>query len=269
MTRLLLVLLSASALLAQPAPTLGPPNGALIIAGGGKLGPEIVNRFLELAGGASARILLVPTADEREPRPDLATNNLLTRAGATNVAVLHTRDRAVADSRAFASLVKDARGVWFDGGRQWRLVDSYLGTQTEREFHALLARNGVIGGTSAGATIQGSFLVRGAREGNTLMMAPDYLKGFGFLRNAAIDQHLLARKREKDLVAVIDAHPDLLGIGIDEGTAILVTGDRFEVLGASKVAIYEKGKPYYFLDPGARFELKSRQASGPGSGKVE
>jgi cyanophycinase len=157
--------------------------------------------------------------------------------------------------------LRTARGVWFEGGRQWRLVDAYLGTRTERELFALLARGGVIGGSSAGATIQGSYLVRGAREGNAVMMAPGYEQGLGFLRNVAIDQHLLARKRQEDMVAVVRAHPQLLGIGIDEGTAIVVHGDRFEVVGASRVAIYEAGKPYYFLAPGDRFDLAARRQS--------
>ena len=90
------------------------------------------------------------------------------------------------------------------------------------------------------------------------MMAPGYEQGFAFLRGVAIDQHLLKRKREKDLVAVIAAHPQLLGIGLDEGTAVIVQGDRFEVVGASKVAIYEPHKSYYFLSAGDRFDLKTR-----------
>ena len=152
------------------------------------------------------------------------------------------------------------------GGRQWRLVDSYLGTRTEREFRGVVERGGVIGGSSAGATIQGSYLVRGAREGNQLMMAPGYEQGFGFLRGVAIDQHLLKRTRQDDLLEVIDRRPDLLGIGIDESTAIVVQGDRIEVIGESKVAIYDKsyqpgadGKRYYFLEPGARFDLRLRR----------
>ena len=180
--------------------------------------------------------------------------------------VLHTRDRAVADSEEFVKALKTARAVWFVGGRQWRLVDSYLHTRTEKEIHKLLDRGGVVAGSSAGATIQGSYLVRGAREGNTLMMAPGYEQGFDLLHKAAIDQHLLTRHRENDLLQVIDAHPDLLGIGIDESTAIVVHGDRFEVIGKSKVAVYDAhcrpqsdGKRYYFLSAGDAFDLKHRK----------
>ena len=144
-----------------------------------------------------------------------------------------------ADSDEFVAPLRAASGVWISGGRQWRLVDSYFNTRTLRELRALLDRGGVIGGTSAGATIQGSYLVRGAREGNQIMMAKGYEEGFGFLKNVAIDQHILARHRENDLVAVIEAHPELLGLGIDEATAIVVQGDRFEVIGKSVVGIYD------------------------------
>src|SRR4030095_8855657 len=93
---------------------------------------------------------------------DYIAKSFLTRAGAKNVAVLHTRDRNVANSTTFVEPLLKARGVWIDGGRQWRLADAYLGTRTQTELQNVLARGGVIGGSSAGATIQGSYMVRGA-----------------------------------------------------------------------------------------------------------
>ena len=104
-----------------------------------------------------------------------------------------------------------------------------------------LARGGVIGGSSAGATIQGSYLVRGAREGNQIMMAKGYEQGFGYLRGVAIDQHLLVRGRADDLVEVIDMKPELLGLGIDEPAAVVVHGDRLEVIGRSVVGPRRQG----------------------------
>ncbi len=235
------------------AEVVGPAKGTLIVVGGGALGPEIRGRFLELAGGEDAPIVVIPTASEREDFPQ-------DRKLFKNVVLLHTRSRDVANSEDFVAPVKRARAVWISGGRQWRLVDAYLGTRTQRELLAVLDRGGVIAGSSAGATIQGSYLVRGAREGNQVMMAKGYEEGFGLLHKVAIDQHLIKRNRVKDLVQVMDAHPELLGIGIDESTAIEVSGDRFKVLGESKVAIYEHGKPYYFLERGARFDLAGRKA---------
>jgi cyanophycinase len=253
------LLLLAASLAAFAQMKVGPAAGSLVVVGGGVIGPEILGRFIELAGGPAAPIVFVPTANGLDTQPaKLAEVNLLSKGGAKNVTILHTVDRKVADSPEFVAPLLAARGVWFAGGRQWHLVDSYLHTRAEREFQAVLERGGVIGGSSAGATIMGSYLVRGAREGNTLMMAPGYEKGFGYLRGVAVDQHLLKRKRENDMVAVVSAHPELLGIGIDEATAVIVQGDRFEVVGSSKVAIYEHGKPYYFLSAGDSFDLKSR-----------
>ena len=144
-----------------------------MIDGGGQT-PAAVRAFVALAGGPDAEIVLIPTATESEP--DTAELERGKRAfaaefGVSHVTVLHTRDRSVADTEAFAAPLKTARGVWFGGGRQWRLVDSYMGTRTQREIEGVLARGGVVGGSSAGATIQGSYLVRGAREGNQIMMA--------------------------------------------------------------------------------------------------
>ena len=228
-----------------------------MIVGGGEVGPEIANRFLELAGGPDAPIVVIPTAGDKEPGPD-AKVNFLARAGATHITVLHTRDPKVANSPAFVAPLLTAKAVWFEGGRQWRLVDAYMGSRTQLEIEKVLGRGGVIGGSSAGATIQGSYLVRGAREGNTLMMAPGYEKGFGYLKDVAIDQHIIKRHREKDLAEVVTKHPELLGIGIDEGTAVVVIGDRFEVIGDSKVAIHQHGRDFYFLSPGDRFDLLKR-----------
>ncbi len=162
--------------------------------------------------------------------------------------------------------IREARGVWFPGGRQWRLVDSYLGTRTERELHALLDRGGVVGGTSAGASIMASYLVRGAREGNQVMMARGYEKGFSFMRGTAIDQHVVPRNRLGDLPTVLRVHPTLLGIGLDEGTAIVVQGDRFEVVGKSRVFVYggrdPVSAPYLELQPGDRYDMGARLRVG-------
>ena len=251
----------------QAAPVVGPTNGALVIVGGGLKDPAILKRFIQLAGGPAAPIVIIPTANENNQfGPEWTYFKDLHDLGATNLTILHTRDREVADSAEFVRPLQQARGVWFGGGRQWRLVDSYLHTRTQDELFKLLARGGVIGGTSAGCSIQASYLVRGARAGNTIMMAPGYEEGFGFLRGVALDQHLLTRHRENDLLPVIKRFPELLGIGLDEDTAIVVQGDRFEVLGSSKVAIYDPRyapvageKPYYFLKAGDRFDLETRR----------
>jgi cyanophycinase len=254
----------ASAPRITPTTVAGPARGSLVIVGGGTIGPEVNARFIELAGGPNARIVILPAAGDQDTFPDNWSGYRVFRdAGVASVTAMHTRDRTVANTEAFARQLRTATGVWIPGGRQWRLVDSYLDTRTVKELQALLDRGGVIGGTSAGASIISSYMVRGAVEGNTIMMAPGYERGFGLLRNAAVDQHLLARGRQGDMLAVIEKHPELLGIGIDESTAIVVTGDRAEVMGPSKVAFYnarDRGSlPYYFLEAGDVFDLANRR----------
>jgi cyanophycinase len=251
------------------AAEVGPSKGYLVIVGGRMQDPAIFGRFLELAGGPDAPIVIIPTAGGEENYDQYWSG--LTRyrnAGAKNLTVLHTKNRAVADTEKFVRPIKDARAVFFSGGRQWRLADSYLNTRTHEELFALLDRGGVIGGSSAGATIQGSFLVRGDTKGNALMVG-DHLEGFGFLKNVGIDQHLLKRNRQFDMIEVIEKFPELLGIGLDEDTAIVVHRDRFEVIGQGYVAIYDSNKlippdgKFYFLAPGDRFDLEKREAQRP------
>lgn len=256
------------------AQVIEPVAGYLVIVGGGQLGPEITQRFLALAGGPGARIVVIPTAGEDSVYGDTWLGlNWLRAAGAQNLLVRHTRDRRVAESDSFAAAIRQASGVWFPGGRHWRLVDSYLDTKTERELHALLARGGVIGGSSAGASIQASYLVRGAREGNTIMMAPGYERGFGFLRGVAIDQHVGARNRQRDLQPVVQRFPALLGLGLDEGTAIVVHGTTAEVIGRGMLYVHNgrdrapADTPYVMLRAGERYDLAQRRRAVVGAGQ--
>jgi cyanophycinase len=145
-----------------------------------------------------------------------------------------------------------------------------LNTRTHRELTALLNRGGVVGGSSAGASILSSFMVRGDTKGNEKMIG-DHTVGLGFLKNAAVDQHLLRRNRQFDMLEVIDQHPELLGIGLDEDTAIVVQGDRFDVIGKSYVVVYSN-KPvvgsngrFYFMGAGDRFDMKERKPTRQGN----
>ena len=251
------------------AQEVGPANGSLVVVGGAMQDLGIVRRFIDLAGGADANIVVIPTAGGAAEYDQFYPGLRQFRAaGATNLTVIHTNDRDEADSEAFVRPIREAGGVWFPGGRQWRIADSYLDTRTEEELHRLLERGGVIGGSSAGASIQGSYLIRGDTQTNTIMMG-DHEEGFGFLRNVGIDQHLLRRNRQFDMLEVMEAMPDLLGIGIDENTAIVVQGDEFEVIGESYVVIYDTsvqidtGGDFYFLAPGDRFNMATREARRP------
>jgi len=252
----------------------GPERGALVIVGGGRVGPEILTRFFDLAGGRDAPLVVIPTAAGAESYPDDWSGlKMFKDFGVTNITVLHTSDRKVADSEAFVRPLTTAKAVWFPGGRQWRLVDSYLHTRTQHEVERVLERGGVVGGSSAGASILGSYMVRGAHENNFIMMAPGYEEGFGLIKGVAIDQHMLTRNRQDDLEEVVAKHPEVLGIGIDESTAIVVRGQQFEITGASKVAIHDgrvvekerqqrNGKKYFFMAPGERYDLTKLERIG-------
>jgi len=243
-----------------------------VIVGGAMQDSAIFNQFIRLAGGFDANIIMIPTAgadtlsDEQLER----SRNFMISRGVKNVTVLHTKDRELANSPEFYKPITNASGVWFSGGRQWRIADSYLGTATQNAFEDLLRRGGVVGGSSAGATIQGTYLARGDTGANTIMMG-DHEEGFDFLPNSAIDQHLLRRNRQFDLVEIISQKPELLGIGIDENTALVVQGDEFEVMGAGYVAIYDKslwdknimtnGGKFFLLSKGDVYNWKERKVS--------
>jgi cyanophycinase len=277
MKRLLVLLLmsAAAATIAADPVVKGPERGALVIVGGGKVGPEILGRLFDLAGGRDAPLVVIPTASGADDYPaDWSGLKMFKAFGVTNITLLHTKDRNVADSEDFVRPITTAKAVWFVGGRQWRLVDSYLHTRTQREIERVLERGGVVAGSSAGASIIASYMVRGAIENNFIMMAPGYEEGFGLIKGVAIDQHMLTRNRQDDLEEVVETHPDVLGIGLDESTAIVVQGQQFEVIGASKIAIHDgrivKGaqernggkKKYFFMGPGEKYDLTKLERIG-------
>ena len=273
---LFIVLIGLASAQAQPdTPTkVGPQRGSLVIVGGGLLDTSILEKFIELAGGKDAPIVVIPTASGEFSAASLEQKlNLFRNLGATQVTPLHTTNPAEANMDFFIEPLKSAKGVWFGGGRQWRLVDSYKNTKVENLLWKVLDRGGVIGGSSAGASIQGSYLARGDTSGNQVMVG-DHEVGFGYLRNVAIDQHLLARNRHFDMFTILKHYPYLLGFGIDENTAMLVQGDEFEVIGQSYVVVYDgtfwskegtrlkevpdSSSSFYFLSPGDRYDMATR-----------
>ncbi|KAF3008188.1 hypothetical protein E8E14_007871 [Neopestalotiopsis sp. 37M] len=230
----------------------------------------------QLSGGPNAPIVVIPTAGgEPTYNESVPSAVSLRKNGSQNVTVLHTYDPAVADTDDFVAPLREAKGVYFDGGRQWRLVDAYAGTKAERAFQAVLDRDGVIAGSSAGASIQASFLARGDTDNNQIMIG-DHTVGFGYLKNAAIDQHVLVRNRQFDMFDILKVHPELLGIAIDENTALLVHENQATVLEGTYVLIYDRGfwsreelsnlkhipapeNRFYFLRPGDGYDLAKRE----------
>jgi cyanophycinase len=252
----------------HPAPKVGPAKGSVMVVGGGGMGPELYTKFIELAGGPDALIVVVPTSGGVGANYDSTTSGSVRQFrnnGAKRVAYLHSFDRKLTDTDSFVAVLKKAGGVWFDGGRQWNLVDAYGGTKTEREFMAVVDRGGVIGGSSAGASILGSYMVRGARSGNTVIMDPTYGdKGFGYLRGVGVDQHVVARNRLADLAdSLIPRRPELLGISEDEGTAWVIRGDKGVIMGRNKGFVYngkekDPTSPFLTLHPGDVYDLGKR-----------
>lgn len=231
-----------------------------MLVGGGTITPEIAARFVSLAGGRDRRFVYIPTA-AADGDLDLSgmRDEFRSSFGVDQVTILHTRDRRIADSREFTSVIDQADAVWFGGGRQWRIADAYLGTDTEAALHRLLERGGAVGGTSAGASILASYLVRGAPEGNWVISAPGHEAGFGLVPASAVDQHVDLYHRENDLAGLIKRRPDLLGVSLDELTALLILEGKAEVLGRGRVILHDGkshcGLPYAVLRKGNHFTL--------------
>jgi cyanophycinase len=273
---LLLMILGGATIMAQTSS--GPAKGTLILTGGDQ--ETGTKEFVALAGGADANIVYIPTAASSLRLPSgliwewLYTDTLPENTpefkqelckmfGIKNITILHTRNRKTADSIEFVEPLRKAQGVWLSGGNPGRLSQVFLGTRTQREIEAVLERGGVVGGNSAGAIIQGSYTVRGNPDKPVLMVKGSE-RGFGLLKNVAVNPHLSEAMRQNELVTILDFYPSLLGIGIDEKAGIIVKGSRFEVFGKGRVAIYDNqkhgGNWYYWLSPGDQFDLRTRSA---------
>jgi cyanophycinase len=238
----------------------GPEKGALVIIGGGGVTDEIWDKIVELAGGKeNARFVVITNSTGDSAHLYTGQGNALrNRIGEDRVVQMHLTNIREANDEKNLEVLRQATGIFFSGGRQWRTADVYLNTLAHQEFFNVLARGGVISGSSAGATIQGSFLWRGDTSGPDVLIG-DHTQGLGFLRNSVIDQHLLARNRQFDLIDFIKMAPNYIGLGIDEATAAVVIRDELEVIGKSFVAIYDTAsKPFFLLRNGQKYDLNTR-----------
>jgi cyanophycinase len=216
----------------SPRPKDEDIKGALVIVGGGGFPDDIRDRFLQLAGGKKGHLVVIPTASEKADRLRYFPSYEYWRTqGLASVALLHTLDPKQANEPSFVKPLTEATAAWLDGGDQTRLARAYHGTAVERELRQLLARGGVIGGTSAGASIMSDIMITGGNP------HADVGEGFGFLPNVVIDQHFQNRKRLKRLLGVLANHPRCLGLGIDEQTAVVVKGHTLTVLGKANVSV--------------------------------
>ncbi|OWK46880.1 cyanophycinase [Fimbriiglobus ruber] len=241
------------------------PSGTLVIVGGGGMPADIAKRFIEAGGGPDGHFVVLPVSMP-DPIKTQAEETFIRRLGAKNVTVIPYREKKDLEDPKVIDVLKKATGLWFGGGRQWNFMDAYEGTKLPDLFRDVLKRGGVIGGSSAGATIQGDYMVRGAPAGPNIMMCEGYERALGFLPGVGIDQHFSARNRFKDMTAFMKAYPQFLGIGLDEATAIVVRGSQAEILGKGKVHFYDRRKPvkdgepdYEAFPAGTKYDLVKRK----------
>lgn len=255
-----------------PPATPKPPvveNGTLVIVGGGGMPRNLMSQIVDMAGGPEkAKMVYVPCAEQDDVGETQRTVEAWKRMGVKHATFIHTKDRNKANSdEEFLAPLKDATGIWFGGGRQWNFADSYYGTKAHQLMKDVLKRGGVIGGSSAGASIQARYLARATPIGNFQIMAPGYERGgLGFISGVAIDQHFSQRGRQKDMTTLMAKHPQLLGIGLDEATAIIVKKSNAKVVGRGKAHFYDRNLPVYpdrpdyvALPAGSEYELSERK----------
>lgn len=255
-------------------------SGHLILIGGGEKPVAAMRKFVELAGGPTAPIVAIPTASADPETPPYYLELFRTEYGCSNVEVLDIKSREDASRADYAGLVAKARGIFFSGGDQSRITQAILDTPVGEAIADAFARGAVVGGTSAGMACQSALMITGVGD-FTLIRANnvELVRGLGLIRGAIVDQHSIARKRLNRLISVILEHPDLLGVGVDEDTAVWVRpGGTFEVMGAGSVLVLdasastvtrhsgEEGKDvlgardlrFHILLPGQGFDLGSR-----------
>lgn len=253
-----------------PTETVQPVvnNGHLLIVGGGGMPSGLMDRFVELAGGIeNAKLVYVPCEEDEQVAEKQSTVEMWKRMGVKHATYIHTKDRNQAnEDDTFLEPLVDATGIWFGGGRQWNLADSYYGTKAHRLMKQCAERGGVIGGSSAGASIQAAYLARATPVENFQIMAPGYERGgLGFIQGVAIDQHFSQRNRIPDMTQLVMKYPQLLGIGIDETTAIEVSKSTAIVSGNGSVYFFDGTKrsdddspSFVKLQQGDRYDLIQR-----------
>jgi cyanophycinase len=247
-------------------------KGKLIIIGGGSIPDSLYSFFANYMGGKDQPIVYIPTATTDEEYIQKGEHLIkFSSRGFTNLSTIHTRNKKEADDPKNLALLRNAKGLYFGGGDQQLIADAYAGTKLYDEFIALLNRGGVIMGTSAGATIMGSLMVGGdARDDISKKYA--FNPAFSFMTNTALDQHVLARNRQFDLIPVIEHYPGTLGIGMDESTAIIVEAGQFKVWGISYAMLYDPKdwaeqkkkwgavlKPFKMMASGSSFNFVTRE----------
>jgi cyanophycinase len=215
----------------------------LLVIGGAedRVGTAVLlRRFVRLAGGRRSRIVLIPTASSMQDEVTAAYREVFGRLGVARVGVVNPASRADAHDPEAVGALDAATGIFLTGGSQLRLSQFLPGTPLGAAIHRAHAAGTVIGGTSAGASIMSTFMISMGDEGATPLQRTSQLSaGLGLIDGVIIDQHFGQRNRYGRLMSVVASSPHLIGLGIDENTAIEVTGDRFTVLGTGVVHVLD------------------------------
>ncbi len=223
--------LLALLLAADPA---GTPKGKLVPVGGGSTEP-LRKHILELAGGSNARVLVVPQASSQSDGKDAAKMWLDLGAKSAEPLVLD-------DTTAAVKSVESANFIWMSGGDQNRIT-----AKLPREVVAAIVKRyrdgAVVGGTSAGAAVMSSVMITGDAELNAIRQrATKTADGLGLWPEVIVDQHFVKRQRFNRLLSAVMDHPTLVGVGIDESTGVVVSGNAFEVIGIGQVVVIDGRK---------------------------
>jgi len=222
------------------------PKGHLFIVGGGDRPPEMMKRFVDLAPGGRIVVFPMASAEPQTVGPEQAEE--LRKLGAKEVAV-HNVSREQASAADSGKILDGVGGVWFSGGVQSRVTDILLDTPLHKKLLEVYEAGAVVGGTSAGAAVMSEVMITGdekrevkeGREFETIQAGNVVTtRGLGLWRAAIVDQHFATRKRHNRLISLVLEHPDLPGVGVDESTAVIVSGGtRFEVIGRNNVIVFD------------------------------
>jgi len=223
-------------------------NGKLIIIGGGDKPDYILQKIIDFAGGKDAKIIVIPNASS-EPVESADYNvEEFKKLGCTNVDYLYC-NREEANQDSTIKKLEGVTGIFFGGGDQSLLTRDLLGTKLLWEIKNIYENGGVISGTSAGAAVMSEVMITGnelINQDSTSAFVDikkdniETTEGFGFIKSAIIDQHFIKRKRLNRLISLMIENPTLLGIGIDENTAIIVDNHLdFQVVGEGQVIVFD------------------------------
>ncbi|MFO7695331.1 MAG: cyanophycinase [Vicinamibacterales bacterium] len=229
-----LVLAAALLTPAAPAPAQPAPRGHLVVVGGGGVPDVVLKRALDLAGGPAAAIVVFPQASELADTGEVAAE-MWRKAGATNVRWMPLTDPAAARQAA-----ESAAFIWFPGGDQNTLMKAFEGTGVPEVVARRYRDGAVVGGTSAGAAVLSAVMLTGDADLQSITVGTTKTgPGLGLWPEVIVDQHHLKRQRQSRLISLVLEHPALIGVGIDERTAAIVSGSRFEVVGESSVFVVD------------------------------